>query len=175
MVALFFLGLRILAPRSRLAWTVVSLGLLAFWGSYALRSALIARDYHSSGIGYNAVSWRGSQTIAALKDLPADVPLISNETTAIMYLAGRPAYALQEIYQDIPQETFTVYGEGDDVAQRVFREQNGALVLFKANLEEDFAMYGDQAGERVRALTEGLYPYFDGEDGAIFFIQPPEQ
>ncbi len=63
-----------------------------------------------------------------------------------MYLAGRPAYALQEIYQDIPQETFTVYGEGDDVAQRVFREQNGALVLFKANLEEDFAMYGDQAG-----------------------------
>lgn len=175
MVALFFLGLRILAPRSRLAWTVVSLGLLAFLGSYALRSALIARDYHSSGIGYNAVSWRGSQTIAALKDLPADVPLISNETTAIMYLAGRPAYALQEIYQDHPQETFTVYGEGNDVAQRVFREQNGALVLFKANLEEDFAMYGDQAGERVRALTEGLYPYFDGEDGAIFFIQPPEQ
>lgn len=171
---LLYFAATVLAPRSRLVLPLLIAGLLAFSASYALRSVMVARDYHNSGIGYNAATWRGSATIAALKHLPQDVPLISNETTAIMYLAGRPAYALQEIYQDHPVESFTIYGEGDDPAQRVFREQGGALVLFKVNLEADFAMYGDQVDERLDALTRGLFVYFTGEDGAIYFTRPPE-
>jgi hypothetical protein len=158
----------------RLVWLAAAAGLLVLMSSYALRSALIAREYHRTGIGYNEISWRSSATVAALRQLPNNVPLISNEVTAIMYLAGRPAYALQEIYQTQPApEPFLAYGEGQDPAQRVFREQNGALVLFSANLGSDFSMYGERAQQRLEALTRGLYPYFQGEDGAIYFSEPP--
>ncbi len=151
---------------------IVYLGCLGLLGTYALRGALVARDYHRTGIGYTAPAWRESGTIAALRQLPEDVPLISNETTAIMFLSGRPAYPLQEIYQTQPAQQFTAYGEGEDASQRAFRDQNGALVLFYGTLEEDFAMYGERAGERIQALTRGLFLYAEEEDGAIYFSQP---
>lgn len=161
------------APRSRTATTVVFLAILGLLGVYLLRSALIVRDFNQAGIGYNAQAWRNSQVIKKLRELPAGTPLISNEVTAIMYLTGRPAYTLQEIYQDHPQEPFTAYGAGEDVSQQVFRQQNGALVLFKANLREDFGMYGDQVGRRLEALTDGLYLYYESDDGAIYFVARP--
>jgi len=170
---LLLLAAQVLFPRSRLALAVISIALCVLAATYGLRSLMIARDYHQDGIGYNSLSWRSSSTIAELKKLPPDIPLISNESTAIMYLAGRPAYALQEIYQDQPLEPFTVYGSGDDEAQRVFREENGALVLFKANLREDFAMYGGRIDERLGKLISGLYLYYESEDGAIYFFRKP--
>lgn len=177
LVLLFaLLHLLLAVLRNGAAWRLVSglvyLACLALLGSYVLRSALIARDYHRNGIGYTAPAWQNSGSIAVLRKLPENVPLISNETTAIMFLLGRPAYPLQEIYQQHPAEEFTAYGEGEDVSQRVFREQGGALVLFYSTLEEDFAMYGDRTSERIQALTRGLYLYAEEDDGAIYFTRP---
>lgn len=170
---ILLLALQVLAPRSRLAAWLVSIGLCVLALTYGARSILIAQDYHRAGIGYLSLSWRNSLTIEALQKIPPEVPLISNEVTAIMFLAGRPAYALQEIYQNHPLEPFTVYGSGEDESQRVFREQSGALVLFGANLREDFAVYGDQIDERLAKLTSGLYQYHDSDDGAIYFSERP--
>lgn len=153
---------------------LIGLACLGLFGMYALRGALVARDYHRAGIGYMTAVWQESSTIALVKMLAPDIPVISNETTAIMFLADRPAYALQEIYQDRPITPFNVYGAGDDAAQRVFREQGGAFVLFKSTLADDFAMYGDQADARLKALTAGLYPYYEGQDGAIYFWKKPD-
>jgi hypothetical protein len=177
LVLLFaLLHLLMAALKNRAAWRLATgltyLTCLALLGSYALRSAMIARDYHRTGIGYTAPAWQNSRSIAALRELPENTPIISNETTAIMFLAGRPAYPLQEIYQQHPAEEFTAYGQGEDASQHVFREQGGALVLFYATLEEDFAMYGDRAGERIQALTRGLYLYAGENDGAIYFARP---
>ena len=86
-----------------------------------------------------------------------------------MFLADRPAYTLQEIFQGSPQEVFTAYGQGEDESQRVFREAGGALVLFNESLREDFGMYGEQVDERLAALTQGLRLYYQSEDGAIYF------
>lgn len=164
----------VLLPEKRGVLPVLLLAMSLWTSSYGLRSALIARDYHYLGIGYNALTWRNSQTIETVRRLPADIALISNESTAIMYLAGRPAYALQEIYQSQPlPEPFGAYGSGSDPAQVVFREQGGALVLFNANLHEDFSIYGERMEERLAALTTGLYPYYQGEDGAIYFLNRP--
>lgn len=171
--ALLHLALDLLWGNARLAMGLVYLVVAGLVGTYALRSVMIARDYHQTGIGYTAPRWRDSTAVYLADNLPEQVPLISNETTALMFLADRPAYALQEIYQDHPQATFTVYGTGDDPAQRAFREQRGALVLFKENLADDFAMYGDRAEERLQALTNGLYVYYDGEDGSIYFQTQP--
>lgn len=179
LLILIHLGVTVCVPGtscsacSDLAVGVISLVILGLLGSYLLRSVLIVRDYHQAGIGYNARAWRESQVIEVVRALPTETPLISNEVTAIMYLAGRPAYALQEIYQDQPQQPFTVYGSGEDVSQQIFRQQDGALVLFKGNLREDFAMYGDQIDRRLEALTDGLFLYFESDDGVIYFAGPP--
>ena len=155
----------------KLAPVLVYLALFAFLGSYAARSALIARDYYRIGIGYNSPVWRGTPLLEVVRSLPAGVKLISNETTALMYLLDRPAYPLQEIFQDQPQADFDVYGTGPDESQRAFREQGAALVLFNATLRDDFALYGDRLDERLAALTAGLRPVYQGEDGAIYFYR----
>jgi hypothetical protein len=170
---LFHLARGRFIPGSSLAFVLIYFGGVLVFGSYTLRSALIVRDYHQTGIGYNAAEWRSSKTVAMLDTLPLGVPIISNEVTAIMFFAGRPAYALQEIYQDQPTAVFRAYGAGDDESQRVFREQGGALVLFYNTLYDDFALYGDQVEARLANLTEGLFPYFEGEDGAIYFQSEP--
>ena len=55
----------------------------------------------------------------------------------------------------------------------LFRSQNGALVLFDANLREDFSMYGDRVDQRLAALTDGLFLFFKGSDGAVYFAARP--
>jgi len=144
---------------------------LGMAGSYALRGALIAREYHRTGIGYTSPVWQKSQVIEAVRSLPESTPLISNDVTALMFLADRPAYTLQEIFQTRPSVEFMPYGAGDDESQRIFREERGALVLFYASLEEDFSMYGDRTAERLSVLTQGLELYYQGEDGAIYFYR----
>lgn len=167
--SLVHLALRRLAPRSHLVLALAGLGCLALMGSYMLRGGLVARDYHWGGIGYMSKEWQESETLAALRELDPEIPIITNETTAVMFFLDRPAYALQEIYQSEPLEVFTAYGQGDDPGQNVFRQKGGALVLFNNTLYDDFAMYGDRAEERIQALVRGLVVYYRSDDGGIYF------
>jgi hypothetical protein len=171
--ALAYLALKAFAPVNRWASIAVLLAGLALFGSYALRGGLVAREYHRTGIGYSAAAWRESPLLKAASQLPTSTALITNDKAAILFLAGRPAYEVVEIYQDQPELVFTRYGSGTDESQRIFREQAGALVLFNASLEQDFGVYGDRIAERLAALTAGLDLYFAGEDGAIYFY--PDQ
>lgn len=172
--ALLHLALLELVPaqgsKTRAITALVFLGCLALFGAYTLRGGLVARTYHNTGIGYMAPEWQQSATLAAARELSPDIPIISNETTAIMFFFDRPAYAIQEIYQEQPQAEFTAFGDGDDAAQRAFRAQGGALVLFNNTLYEDFGMYGERVDERIEAFTRGLTPYYEGEDGGIYFF-----
>ncbi len=161
------------APKSRPALAMAYLACLGLLGVYALRGGLVVRDYHLGGIGYSSPAWREMETIARLRNLPAGTLIVSNETTAILFLTGRPAYPIQEIYQDRMLEPFTVYGAGEDAAQQAFRNQSAALVLFSNTLYDDFAMYADRTDERLSVLTRGLYPYYVGNDGAIYFYKAP--
>lgn len=169
---LLHLALRLFVSPSqtgRVVTAMVYLGCLALVGSYALRGALVAREYHRSGIGYFTSEWRDSPMLDVLRKMDPEIPIITNETTAVMFFLDRPSYTVQEIFQSQPVEEFTAFGEGDDEAQRVFREEGGALVLFHQTLVQDFAMYGNRLDERIQALTEGLVPYYQGKDGSIYF------
>jgi hypothetical protein len=170
--ALLHLALDVLAPRSTVALGLVYLACLGLFGAYALRGVLVVRDYHNTGIGYMSPEWQNSTTLKMLRELSPDTPIITNETTAVMFFLNRPAYAIQEIYQNEPAAAFNTYGMGDDPAQQVFRK-GGALVLFKSTLRDDFAMYGDRVDERLNALVRGLTAVHDDSDGAIYFFSPP--
>lgn len=176
-LSMLHLVLALLVPRARMAAllviAVVYLGCLGLFGTYALRSAQISRAYRHTGIGYMSPDWQELKMLPLLRELDPNIPIISNETTAIMFFLNRPAYPIKEIYQDQPQAAFTMYGSGDDPGQAAFREQGGALVLFNITLRDDFAMYGDKVDARIKALTNGLVPVYQSEEGGIYFYARP--
>lgn len=149
---------------------VLSLALLIVW--YGWRSARIVQQNYELGLGYTSLAWQHSQTIAAVRQLPETTLIVTNEENAVFFLTGHRSYPLAEIYRDRPLETFTAYGEGDltqDEAQRLFRREGAALVLFDSIYSQLESLYGERTAERVASLVRGLEMSFQGEDGAIYY------
>ncbi|NMB89703.1 MAG: hypothetical protein GYA17_15190, partial [Chloroflexi bacterium] len=160
-------------PLVRLALPAVLVVLLAWYGWRTFR---IVEQNYALGLGYTSLAWQSSDTMQAVRQLPADTPIVTNEETAILFLTGRAAYPMMEIFSDRPDTNFYRYGEGytvDDPAQGLFREDGAALVLFDSLTSQLTPIYAEQAAERAASLTEGLYPAFQGEDGAIYYYQAP--
>jgi hypothetical protein len=65
---------------------------LVFILSNAQVSWQIITRYHQWGAGYTGAAWQRSATLQALQALPPDIPIITNETAAVLLLADRPAY-----------------------------------------------------------------------------------
>ncbi|HEY9075743.1 MAG TPA: hypothetical protein VIO61_04330 [Anaerolineaceae bacterium] len=148
---------------------------------YAGRGALVVRDMHQIGIGYTAREWRSSELVDAIRKIPAQTPIISNDVTAVQFLANRPAYNIPEIFRDQPLSSFTRFGDSTSEREQViFREQGGVLVLFNATLASDFSMYGSKLDARLKAFTEGLRPVFESPQGTIYiyatdYVPPSEK
>jgi hypothetical protein len=157
------------ARRVGIGFTIVAV-LVCGW--FASRSVRIVQQNYTDGLGYYAVSWQNSPTIQQVKALPADTILVSNDPTAIYFLAGRPAYTLAELRQVSPAAIFNRYGDGDlssDPAQRVFKEKGAALVLFTSINDDLLPLYGDRAAQRLQALVQGLRTAYSGADGWIYY------
>jgi hypothetical protein len=147
---------------------VVLLGL----GWYAWRSARIVQQNYDTGLGYLSPVWQQSETMQAVRALHEDTLIVTNEQTAVLFLADRPSYPLAEIYLDQPLDVFKPYGEGDlsgDDGQSAFRYDGAALVLFDSLGNQLDPIYHQRAQERAASLVKGLRRAFQGEDGAIYF------
>ncbi len=162
------------------AW--VRLGLAAalmvagLW--YARLSLPVAKQYARLGLGYNSAEWRGSELIQAVRALPEDTLIITNQETALLALTGRASYPLKEVYLNQGLSEFSRYGDGDlsqDPAQRLFREKGAALVLFDQIDDQLAELYGERTEERIRTLVTGLYRALRVEDGGIFYYSEPPQ
>jgi hypothetical protein len=153
----------------KIAVIVLMFASVAWFGMRAIR---IVQQNAQTGLGYNAVTWRQSQLIYAIKVLPETQKLVTNETMALLYLTGRVAEPVAEIYADKPVYPFTRYGDGpagNDPAEPVFKSANSLLIVFDT-LESQFAsIYGDKAAERVKVFTEGLRVVAFGNNGAMYY------
>lgn len=155
-------------------WQVVLiLSMLGFVGWYGIRTVRIVQQNAQTGLGYNALAWRQSKVIAALKVIPESQPLVTNETMAILYLTGRVASPVAEIYFDEPVYPFSRYGDGPagrDPAEADFKSARSLLVVFNT-LENQFEpIYGERAEERVKVFLDGLSVVAFGDDGAIYYF-----
>ena len=147
---------------------------LIVWSGW--RSVRIVRQNYDTGLGYTSPAWQQSETVQAVRTLPADQPIVTNEVTAVLFLTGRRAYTFQEIYRDRPLPVFTRYGDGDltaDTGQQLFRQGRAPLVLFDTAAGQLQSIYDDQTPARLSALTAGLTQLFRGSDGAIYAYPLP--
>jgi hypothetical protein len=139
------------------------------------RSLPIAIELHRNGDGYTSSTWRDSETIQLLPRLvPPDMELISNQSAAILFLSGRPAFELTELYFDEPLQTFARYGDGpnepNDMAEQLFHQRKAALVIFPKTLYwQLYPLYGEKTKERIDALFAGLETKGPFHDGVVYF------
>ena len=129
-------------------------------------------DLHSNPTGL--ASWNGSATLREVERLPADLPVITNESALILYNLDRPAFDLPELIGVVSEEPYTRLGDGNSDVDRVFRERGAALVLFYNVPDQLYWIYFEDTEERLAALTAGLHVHSTGGDGTIYFYKEPE-
>lgn len=136
--------------------------------SYAQTSLKTINLYHVHGAGYTNRAWHYSTTLQAVRNLPADIPIITNQSAALLLWLNRPAYDLCSFPCNGSGELR--YGDNPlDPTQQLFREAGAALVYFHPDcniLAEQF--YADTLNQ-LKSLTQGLNQYFSSCDGGIYF------
>jgi hypothetical protein len=157
-----------------LAWLPI-LGLSVLVISAWDKGVEFVENNHRVGAGYTSAAWLESPTIRALKELDQEASFISNQSAAILFLTGQPAYDVNELYRTTPSESFARYGDDpEDPAQNLFREGRALLVIFPNSFYwQLFPLYGDKTQDKVDSLLQGLQVDQKLEDGVIYSYPQP--
>jgi hypothetical protein len=136
-----------------------------------LRTMRIVKQNVVMGLGYNSVSWQTSDTMQAVRDLPEDTLIVTNEETAILWLTGRGSYPIAEIFVDEALDEFGKYGDGElvnDPSEEMFRNGEAVFVQFDSLASQVAGLYGERSEEWAAALVDGLEVLYQGQDGGIY-------
>ncbi len=109
--------------------------------------------------------------MAAVRALPKDVVIVSNDSYEIWVWADRPAYDAIENMQASFFNHDTPYGSDlSDPAQKAFRTQGAALVIFRDEFSNQLeSAYGNASQARLTTLFKGLVLAGKFTDGAIYY------
>jgi len=171
------LGLVWIVPELRPSWrplfAIPGLLTAALLITNARELGPLADSLHREGGGFTSKYWRSSLTVAAVGALPEDVPIISNAADALIFLTGRPTYWIPELMHGTKDPTFARFGDHPERSEEeyAFRYRGGALVVFPWIEGQLQQLYGDQARERLEALTRGLNAHWmaGGNEGIYFY------
>ena len=128
---------------------------------------------HDTSAGFTSQTWMNSETMENARSLPDEVSIITNESTAMMFLLDRPSYDVPELLRGEAQSEFLRFGDGKAGEERIFREDGAALILFDSVYWQLRGVYDEQAGTRLASMIDGLVQYADLSDGAIYFYPQP--
>jgi hypothetical protein len=126
-------------------------------------------EFYHSGDGLTAYHWNSSATIQAVRALPSNQPLISNDWELLLLWTGRPIYGLWNTFpSESPIQTGAYGANSVDRVQVIFCKQGAALVIFS-----DFeSQYKDRVGgssmDQLPNLFSGLTVFGKFSDGAIY-------
>lgn len=132
----------------------------------------MVEQLHQKGGGLTGMRWHQSEVLEAVKELPPEILIISNEPDAILLHTDRPAYSIPELSETEPGATFFRFGDDlNDGVQRIFRQEGAALVLFEEFYWQLAKIYTRrEVDERLNTFVDGLNIYRTTEDGTIYFF-----
>jgi hypothetical protein len=138
--------------------------------SYLPQSWEAAQTLHEAGAGYTSLAWQNSETIQAVKRLPTNMLVISNDTGAILFFTGRSALEINELYSPKPAERFLRYGDDpQDGSEVYFKQGKAVLVVFNGQFHWQIqAKYGNLADQRLDTIFTGLKVAGQYTDGTIY-------
>jgi hypothetical protein len=186
---------RVLLP-SRITMILGLLLLFEWWSSrhgarllrYAFPIALVlplalegwpaTREYvlrmNAEGRGYTARVWHQSALVGALRNLPVDMAIVSNDIDAVTFFAERGAFLIPEFGSPLDPDLWRPFGETprSDV-ERLFAGGEAALALFASGGRRFSELYEARAQERVETLVRGLEVVYEGPEGGIYISPVP--
>jgi hypothetical protein len=152
---------------SAVGWTCAVLALI-FILPNARTSWKIINQYHIYGGGYTSQTWHSSLTLQELTELPLNIPIITNQSAAVLLLTERPAYDFCPLTCN--QSGQLKYGDDPrDPTQNIFREEGAALVFFYPYCGVQNVEWYANTLAQLKSLTQNLRRYFSSCDGEIFF------
>lgn len=143
-------------------WAAAIIALIAVLANlYDGRRAVI--DLHADGQGYASAYYRNSQTIDALKRMPAST-IWTNRVPAVNLLADRPAYALLAPIDPLTRQKRSNYDSSLQGIRNSVMQGDSILVVFEARQVLDDPI----EGQWLKELTLDIPAVFESEDGMIF-------
>jgi hypothetical protein len=158
--------------RNRKRWLTIipwlAAAVFVYW--YYPDSLWVVKSYHH-GRGFTTYSWRNSETIQAVRDLPAGVPVVSNNAVLLLLWADHPAYEMMaKLPLDFIDQSSPYGSDGTNEAVVAFRERGAALIIFDSQLREQLVQaFGEKGLARLDSLFNGLVLGGQYADGAIYF------
>jgi len=126
-------------------------------------------EFYHSGDGLTAYHWDHSEIIQAVRALPSDQPVISNDWELLLLWTGRPIYGFWNTFPSEPSIQTTVYGSDPrDSTQTVFCAQGAALVIFNDFPTQLRNQAGGSFSDQLLNLFDGLSVYGTYPDGKIY-------
>jgi len=157
-------------PHSSSLRTVFVLIALLLVGSYALRGTRWLTAAQADAQGYAGRAWKGSPSIALMRNLPAGIPIYSNGVDAIYYLTGKHAHNIPEKIihgtgRPNPRYEAELVEMGDDM-----RSHHGVLVYFETLPERWFLPAESELNSRLplKEMTRL-------SDGSVYELQNRER
>ena len=150
-----------------MASSLILIALVFAW--FSPRSWVEIRRLNASSDGLTGRTWLASETLESARTLPANISIITNESTAMMFHNDRPSYDVPELLRAEPQLEFLRFGDGQAGEERIFREEGAALILFDSVYWQLRGIYDERAEARLESMVDGLELYADLRDGAIYF------
>ncbi len=126
-------------------------------------------DFYHAGDGLTAYHWNHSAVIQAVRDLPAQQAVISNDWELLQLWTGRPIYGFWNTFPLEPSIQTSPYGSlpGDPV-QSVFCQQSAALVVFTDFTSQFQSKLSTVSNAQIQNLFAGLKVYGSYPDGSIY-------
>jgi hypothetical protein len=152
----FILGRSIGRGKGQAVAALLILGALV--GLLGARSLAMAREGSTHGIGFARSEWRDSETIARVRELPAETPLFSDSPEAIYLLTGRAARRWPREFILTSQRVNDQFGAELAGVERVLSRSGGAVIDFK-RIEAEAA---------IARLTAVPLQVIETADGRIF-------
>ncbi|MFH1524081.1 MAG: hypothetical protein ABIF04_03875 [Chloroflexota bacterium] len=124
------------------------------------------------GDGLTVFRWDRSTMIQAVRDLPADQAVISNDWELLQLWTGRPIYGFWNTFPPEPPIQTIAYGMNqEDPIQSVFCEQGAALVILNDFPTQFRNQVGESSLERLPSLFTELTVYGSYPDGTIYLCR----
>jgi hypothetical protein len=137
-----------------------------------------------NGQGATANYWRTSETMAAVRALPGELQIASNDAPAVLLWADRPAYVIMVDPSQLQFVTLTTIGfytgansstfiRDNEIALDAFHKQGVAFVLFSTGTDNNIYQQLNENGfGRLKALLGSLTLYSNYSDGVIYIFNP---
>ena len=139
-----------MAQQGKITARFIAFGIAIFFlGMAILAQIRTVKDLQESAQGFASWRWRESVVMAAIRDLPADIEIYTNQPPAVYFWTDRPAYRL---WDEQPE----VLRPGDAVLA-IFWPVDDESPEFQAWLDE---------------MTDGLEPIVKSGLGYLYQAQP---